>query len=92
MDPTQIKTHLHQLIDETDDVQLLTELVEQIEETKNGVDWWDTLSEGGSSGFYNQKNNTRMDKSYQMKLYWKKSGNGCKNSLVGECPERFRYT
>ena len=44
MDSQQIKTHLHQLIDETDDVQLLTELVEQIKETKNGVDWWDTLS------------------------------------------------
>ncbi len=45
MNPTQIKTHLHQLIDETDDVQLLTDLVEQIEETKNGVDWWDGLSQ-----------------------------------------------
>jgi predicted phosphohydrolase len=46
MDSTQIKTHLHQLIDETNDLQLLTDLVEQIEETKSGTDWWDTLSKG----------------------------------------------
>ena len=44
MSPTQIKTHLHQLIDETDDVHLLTDLIEQIEEKKSSTDWWDLLS------------------------------------------------
>lgn len=45
MDTNTIKNHLHGLIDETDDVQLLSELVEQIEQAKNGADWWETLTE-----------------------------------------------
>jgi thiamine pyrophosphate-dependent acetolactate synthase large subunit-like protein len=46
MDVTSIKNQLHQLIDETNDEQLLQDLIHTIEQNQPGKDWWSEVPEG----------------------------------------------
>lgn len=45
MNVSHIKTQLHQLIEDTNDEKLFTDLAAKINQAKKGDDWWITYNE-----------------------------------------------